>query len=221
MSIKAGIWTLVAVIFGLWFMGKTVRPELPVQSPAAAKAAADQEAARAKDCVEVQVPRARELGLAGKHAEGVQLLDVCMAAAPNPTVSAARDALRADTEIAWLAANPKAPWMNRLAALRIVKNYAAAMPANLAPELERLEKRYDVESARERVQADAADRARRKKEGVVIGMSKDDVLASNWGKPKHVNTDISATSRREQWVYDGGYLYFREDTLTSIQTRNR
>jgi hypothetical protein len=66
--------------------------------------------------------------------------------------------------------------------------------------------------------ADAEDAARRKKEGVSIGMSKREVLMSSWGKPRGVNTTVYPGGTREQWVYDGGYLYFRDDVLVSIQT---
>ena len=57
----------------------------------------------------------------------------------------------------------------------------------------------------------------KKKEGVGIGMSKNDAIASSWGKPRKINTTINAYGTREQWVYDGGYLYFNNGILTSIQ----
>ena len=59
--------------------------------------------------------------------------------------------------------------------------------------------------------------ARKRKAGVSIGMSKEDVLASMWGKPRKINTTTTARGTREQWVYDGGYLYFDDNTLTAIQ----
>lgn len=61
------------------------------------------------------------------------------------------------------------------------------------------------------------EKARKKKEGVRIGMSKDDVIASSWGKPRKINATTNARGTREQWVYDGGYLYFEGETLTTIQ----
>jgi hypothetical protein len=63
-------------------------------------------------------------------------------------------------------------------------------------------------------------KAQKKKEGVSIGMSKEDVLASSWGKPDHINTTTNAYGTSEQWVYGryhNGYLYFRDGILTSIQ----
>jgi hypothetical protein len=63
----------------------------------------------------------------------------------------------------------------------------------------------------------SADWAARPK-GVRIGMTKEQVLATQWGKPKSVNTTVTANSRREQWVYGGNsYLYFVNDILTTIQ----
>lgn len=55
-----------------------------------------------------------------------------------------------------------------------------------------------------------------KKHQVQIGMSKKMCIAS-WGRPDHVNTTTTRYSTHEQWVYDGGYLYFENDELTSIQ----
>ncbi len=67
--------------------------------------------------------------------------------------------------------------------------------------------------------SERADLARRKKEGVSVGMSRDDVLKSNWGKPEQINRTINSFGTHEQWVYRGhhSYLYFEDDTLTSIQ----
>lgn len=59
---------------------------------------------------------------------------------------------------------------------------------------------------------------RKKQEGVTIGMSKEDVLDSSWGKPRKINKSTNKYGTREQWVYgNGNYLYFEDDRLTSIQ----
>ncbi len=57
----------------------------------------------------------------------------------------------------------------------------------------------------------------RRKEGVTLGMTEADVRASNWGKPRKINTTTATYGTRAQWVYDGGYLYFTDGVLTSIQ----
>jgi len=60
--------------------------------------------------------------------------------------------------------------------------------------------------------------ARKRSEGVQIGMTQPDVLASSWGSPQKVNTTTTARGTREQWVYGGhNYLYFENGLLTAIQ----
>ena len=66
-----------------------------------------------------------------------------------------------------------------------------------------------------KLQAEAEYKA---KGGVRIGMSKEEVLKSNWGKPQSINKTILANGTREQWVYGlKSYLYFTNDILTTIQ----
>lgn len=55
------------------------------------------------------------------------------------------------------------------------------------------------------------------KEGVRIGMTAERVRLSSWGNPRSINRTISANSTHEQWCYDGGYLYFEDGILTTIQ----
>lgn len=62
-----------------------------------------------------------------------------------------------------------------------------------------------------------AEKARKKKEGVVIGMTMQDAIDSSWGKPEKINRTITTRGTREQWVYDGSYLYFQDGVLTAIQ----
>jgi hypothetical protein len=59
--------------------------------------------------------------------------------------------------------------------------------------------------------------AERKSKGVSIGMTQEEVLQSMWGKPQKVNKTINGYGTSEQWVYDGGYLYFDNGKLTTIQ----
>lgn len=59
---------------------------------------------------------------------------------------------------------------------------------------------------------------KKKSEGVSIGMTKEDVLASSWGKPIRINTTTNKWGVSEQWVYGGGnYLYFQNGILESIR----
>lgn len=72
---------------------------------------------------------------------------------------------------------------------------------------------YDRIADIQRKKLEVEDRAKRRTEGVRIGMSKRDVLMSNWGKPRKINSTTTAAGTSEQWVYDGGYLYFGENGL--------
>jgi hypothetical protein len=64
----------------------------------------------------------------------------------------------------------------------------------------------------------AAQAAARKREGVHIGMTQDEVLASSWGKPEHINRTTFASGTHEQWVYGSrSYLYFENGKLTAVQ----
>lgn len=68
----------------------------------------------------------------------------------------------------------------------------------------------------------------KRKKGVSIGMTEEDVLASSWGKPDEINRTVNSYGVREQWVYrerSSGYLYFErsvgsrqgDGVLASIQ----
>ena len=51
---------------------------------------------------------------------------------------------------------------------------------------------------------------------VRIGMTKAMAIDA-WGKPNDINKTITRYAVSEQWVYDGGYLYFENGKLTTIQ----
>jgi phosphoenolpyruvate synthase/pyruvate phosphate dikinase len=57
---------------------------------------------------------------------------------------------------------------------------------------------------------------------ISIGMSKQQVLASCWGKPDRINTSETAAGLDEQWSYGPaiGYVYFRHDVVVAIQRRH-
>jgi len=79
------------------------------------------------------------------------------------------------------------------------------------------EKAEKVRLTAERKQL-AAEKARRKKEGVHLGMTQQEVIDSSWGKPQSVNRSTYTFGTREQWVYgSGNYLYFKDGILNSIQ----
>ena len=72
--------------------------------------------------------------------------------------------------------------------------------------------------ARAEKQERAAQAAARKREGVHVGMSQEEVLASSWGKPERINRTTFASGTHEQWVYGSrSYLYFENGKLTAVQ----
>jgi hypothetical protein len=81
----------------------------------------------------------------------------------------------------------------------------------LIPSLNALVKAEELK----RIQAIAKQK---KSEGVRLGMTPADVEASSWGKPQKINTTTNKWGESQQWVYgNGGYLYFENGVLTSIQ----
>jgi len=65
---------------------------------------------------------------------------------------------------------------------------------------------------------DAIDKKEAKRRGVSLGMTREQVVGSSWGKPQQVNTTTGRYGTREQWVYSSrNYLYFEDGILTSIQ----
>lgn len=71
----------------------------------------------------------------------------------------------------------------------------------------------------DRKKESAAERARRRSEGVSVGMTKQEVFMSSWGRPQHVNSTTTTRGTKEQWVYGSrSYLYFDESgRLATIQ----
>ncbi len=51
---------------------------------------------------------------------------------------------------------------------------------------------------------------------VAIGFTKQ-MCIDSWGKPKTIHTTTTRYGVNEQWVYNGGYLYFENGKLSAIQ----
>ena len=78
---------------------------------------------------------------------------------------------------------------------------------------------YDQYLKKQKANKEAEEKAKKKQQGVRIGMSKQDVLDSSWGKPTKINKSVYSWGTKEQWVYPNyNYLYFENGKLTSIQT---
>lgn len=52
-----------------------------------------------------------------------------------------------------------------------------------------------------------------------VGMTKEEVEKSTWGYPKKINKDTYSWGTKEQWVYENGYIYFKNGIVTSISER--
>jgi hypothetical protein len=101
----------------------------------------------------------------------------------------------------------------RFDALHKVQSYDPEEFKRHAQLLATLRKALDAE----RAAAARAEATRKRREGVRLGMTREDVLASSWGRPRKVNSTTNRYGTHEQWVYDGGYLYFEDGILTSVQ----
>lgn len=115
-----------------------------------------------------------------------------------------------------VAKNPKETATMRLSAISSLERMDQAAAAPLAAVKKQLLAAID----REQKAAQQALAREKKKQGVSIGMTPEDVIASSWGKPENINRTTNARGTREQWVYPGGeYLYFDDNILTAISTR--
>jgi hypothetical protein len=55
--------------------------------------------------------------------------------------------------------------------------------------------------------------------GVSVGMTAQQVEAKCWGKPSSINSTVTGTSERQQWVYAGhNYVYLVNGVVTTVQT---
>lgn len=108
----------------------------------------------------------------------------------------------------------------RLAAVTRLIEQQTTQSAPLVALRNKIQQTLDREqqAARREEQRQAAlEAARKRREGVRIGMTQEDVLASSWGKPRDINRTVNRWGTREQWVYPGGYLYFEDGILTTVQ----
>jgi hypothetical protein len=97
------------------------------------------------------------------------------------------------------------------------------LKASQEKEKAELEVKAEEKAVADNAEMDKYEAARAKRAslpGVKLGMSEKQVInKTSWGAPTDVNTTITASGKREQWVYGehGGYLYFTNGILTAIQ----
>ncbi len=106
--------------------------------------------------------------------------------------------------------DPKKPPRDKARAMFMLARDYPDVGAKYAAQADKLIEAADRQEA-------AAEKRRKRSEGVRIGMTMEDVLASSWGRPQSVNKTTTSRGTREQWVYGGGYLYFENGVLTAIQ----
>lgn len=129
--------------------------------------------------------------------------------------------LRNATQKAWIADQVKtlkdksSRWEARLKAIRELRRLEPLRAEGYKKEFDQLVSR----EKREEKLLEQRVAASKKKEGVAIGMSQGDVLASSWGRPERIHKSVYSFGTHEQWVYGSGhYLYFENGKLASIQT---
>jgi hypothetical protein len=116
--------------------------------------------------------------------------------------------------------NPASVRLMKLDSLTKLSPEEGAKYKHLRPELLKHSKIEAENDKRKKIEEDRRIAKQKKSKGVSIGMTQEDVLASSWGKPTHINRTTNQYGVREQWVYrqyQNGYLYFTDGILTSIQ----
>lgn len=218
-SLPPTLYVFAGVCFALW---------VAVQ---AYSSGSEEAAARAKAAAAPKPPTAeqrcqaeREQKLAEYRAnmekglpwQAATALRVCSAVLKDAELQ--RLVVEAETADAVKTATDKTqPSSHRLAAVERIEKAAPERAAEFA----KLKVQLKTAIAREEERERRAIAAKKRSEGVSIGMSKEDVLASSWGRPERINRSIYKFGEREQWVYGGGnYLYFHDGVLNSIQTGN-
>ena len=194
------------------------------QAAQAARIQADREKARitqAKvDCgpvLEDQKRKYKALFVTGRYWDAAAAIRVCAGVMGDPELTK----LVADAELQSYLQDIKSPKKTAIEKLDSFDRMAGDFPDQAKLHAD-LGKRLVVQAAAQE-KADAAREkataaAKRRKEGVHIGMTSEEVRGSSWGKPDSINTTTTKYGTREQWVYGiGNYLYFENGKLTAIQ----
>lgn len=183
---------------------------------AAAKQAAEQSSRITREKCQATLAAlkasAAELISAKRPWEAFHSIDTCATALADGDLASIRAAAKQAAHKAD-ATNLRNSPANRLRALEVLEaNYPEE-----AKKLPGLRRQLTAQIARDEEGERRRLAAEKRKEGVRLGMSQEDVLASSWGRPRKINRTTNVYGVREQWVYDGGYLYFQDGVLTSIQ----
>jgi hypothetical protein len=157
----------------------------------------------------------RVLSADQNHWQAAAVLRPCAATNHTEFLELVRQSELADAK--QTANNKQAPTITREHAIERIESLAPGEAAGFAA----LKRQLESKARAEAKAAALAVAAEKKKRGVVLGMTQDDVLASSWGRPESINKSIYSFGVREQWVYgQRNYLYFKDGILNSIQTGN-
>ncbi|MGE8036354.1 hypothetical protein [Lysinibacillus sp. NPDC093692] len=98
------------------------------------------------------------------------------------------------------------------------ENVKSFIYQKFSTDIEELEASIKKEKA-ENLERYANVKAEREANRIYIGMTKEQVLNTNWGEPDDINRTITSNHTSEQWVYSdyGKYLYFEDGILVTIQ----
>ncbi|HEU5296701.1 MAG TPA: hypothetical protein VFU71_18105 [Burkholderiaceae bacterium] len=206
---------VIFVLKAVWNSGEERAAVVRAEASGAAlkqRLAANAEAERAKLKTDCEAARATKVGQYQAHTakrqfkEAWLVLDDCAKATGDAELRKMADTARiADLrDVSNKASNTTSARLTALETLQ--RDYPQLYDTKLAEQEQALRKKLMAEVA-----------AEKRRQGVRIGMSKEDVLASSWGRPQKINRSTYSWGTTEQWVYGGGYLYFKNDVLESIQ----
>lgn len=202
------IMTIIAVLYGMAFCSDVQDGRRAAEEAARVQRAVAEKQSRASQCrADLQALMA-EYDRLFKQRQYLPAADVLRSCEVATGEASLKDAIAA-AEIADYTAtidNKSAAPRTRLKALSMLEHYYPAAfkgREKLLAELQRTVAKQDA--------------AEKRRQGVSIGMTQQDVLDSSWGRPRKINRTTYNWGTKEQWVYDGGYLYFTNGVLDAIQ----
>lgn len=196
--------------------GAEIKAKMDAQ---AASVAAGVKARNAEECkseLPAQIPEFDRLMREKNYPAAVLALKKCALATDRPDLIAKVRAAEVRVLVATIE-DPSSMGWSRDEAIRELSTIDPGLAEKHKAKLPEYEARASAYQEKARLAAAADLRRKKRREGVSIGMSQQDVLDSSWGRPQKVNKSTTVYGVREQWVYGGGnYLYFEDGVLTTI-----
>jgi hypothetical protein len=218
-GIRAALAVLIASIGGIWFLSRETERHADAANRALQeKAAAEEHSARRAACsasVSGQIADYDKLMRAREFGRASATIRECATVLDDTVLKGKLAAAEFEDRLAIARDRTALPEAREIAMTAIERDYPEHARASKLGHL-RVEIDKAMKVVRDRDTAAAAAVARSKP--ALIGMSREEVLASIWGKPDSVNRTTYSWGTHEQWVYGTGrYLYFRNGRLESIQ----